>query len=143
MLIILSGPPAAGKSSVGEALALRFPKSAYFSVDTLRHFVKGSYVEPWNDTDDIGQSTLATTIAKDMIKQYLDRGFTVIIDDVIDDNAIAEYQTLFPETYGFLLLPSLDTVRARDLQRPKEIQMGDRIDAMHQDLTAAEHPTFK
>jgi len=38
MLILLTGPAASGKSTVGELLARSFPRSVNFSLDDLRHF---------------------------------------------------------------------------------------------------------
>lgn len=139
MLIILSGPPAAGKSTVGEELAKKFTKSVYFSVDTIRHFVKGGYVQPWEDTGQIGQGKLAREITEDIIHRYVQAEYVVIIDDVLGEKDVKSYQEKFPETFGFLLLPSLEVLKERDRKRKEEDQMGNRIDELHLGFTQSEH----
>lgn len=51
MVIIISGPPAAGKSSVAKALAKKFSKSAYISTDQIRDMIIGGNIAPWEDVD--------------------------------------------------------------------------------------------
>jgi len=133
MLIILTGPAGAGKSTVGEKLAYSFPRSVNFSLDDLRHFVKGGYVHPWDDTDEEGQSTLATDVAMDMIGKYLAKNFVVIIDDQVDDEHVRQYADRFGKTYAFRLLPSLEELRRRDAGRPEHKQLGEYAAEMHRD----------
>lgn len=142
MLIILSGPPAAGKSSVGQSLAKKFPKSAYFSVDTIRHFVKGGFVKPADDTVKIGQSKLAAEISKDIIRRYLQNGYVVIIDDVIGDKNLTEYQKEFPDVFGFLLFPSLEVLKQRDKLRSGTEEMDGRIDDLYKEFTSNKPSVF-
>ena len=142
MLIILSGPPAAGKSTIGKILAFSFPRSVNFSLDDLRDFVKSGYVEPWNDTDEEGQCVLATDISIEMIKRYLVKNFVVIIDHVFNDADIKRYQDNFDDVHAFLLLPSLEELHKRDSFRPVERQMGERVDEVFADLPGEDHQYF-
>ena len=139
MLIILSGPPAAGKSTIGEKLALAFPRSVNFSLDDIRHFVKNGYVAPWNDTEEEGQSTLATTVAIAMIKQYLAKNFVVIIDDVIDDQGVKVYKDQLDEIQAFLLLPRLKILKERDARRTPAKQMGSRVEELYREIAAKKY----
>ncbi len=143
MLVILTGPPGAGKSTVGDRLAHSLPRSVNFSLDDLRHFVKGGYVDPWNDTDEEGQSVLATSVAIEMIKKYQERGFVVIIDDVFDDEGVRQYQKYFDNVFGFVLLPSLDVLRQRDSQRDPDKQMGERSDEIHAELLSKDYKLLR
>ncbi len=142
MLIILTGPPGAGKSTVGNILAYKFQRSVNFSLDDLRDFVKAGYVAPWNDTDEEGQCVLATDISIDMIKRYLAKNFVVIIDHVFDDADVTKYREYFDNVHAFLLLPTLDELHDRDAQRPPERQLGKRVDEVFADLTGEKHILF-
>jgi len=143
MLVILTGTPAAGKSTVGDALARRFPKSAYFSVDTIRHFIKGGYLHPTEDTEEERQVLLATEIAKGIVQKYIDAGFVVVIDDVVGDRDIQRYKDAFQDVHAFLLLPSLDVLKQRDNLRPSESRMGGRIDELYPYFAHSDHPLME
>jgi len=51
MVIVLTGAPASGKSTVAESLASRLEHAAHIQVDFLRKMVKGGYASPhhWSD----------------------------------------------------------------------------------------------
>src|SRR4051812_50171020 len=46
-LIVVTGPPGAGKSTVAQVLTREFPRSALVSGDAFFAFVSGGWVEPW------------------------------------------------------------------------------------------------
>ena len=46
-LIVVTGPPGAGKSTVARVLADRFPRSALVTGDSFFAFVSGGWVAPW------------------------------------------------------------------------------------------------
>jgi len=140
MVIILSGPPGAGKSTIGKLLAKKFSRSVNFSIDTLRDFVVSGYVVPWEDTEEGGQHTLATKSALAIIALYEAKKFVIIVDDVLDDEGFSIYLQAFPHAHGFLLFPSLATLHERDVLRPPENQMHGRIDVVYTDLA---HKEFK
>ena len=135
MLIILTGPPGVGKSTVGEKLAKMFPRSVNFSLDDLRSFVKSGNVPPWEDTEEEGQSVLATRIAIDMVKRYEAKNFVVILDDVIDDPQVEVYMEELSDVKAFLLLPRLEVAQQRDMGRSPHKQMGERVKVLHDELS--------
>src|SRR5687767_6824928 len=118
MLIVISGPPGAGKSTVAKNLAEKFPKSVQFSVDTIRQFIKGGNIPPWETGEEAEkQLKLSDEIVVDIVKRYVDNNYVVILDGVYFDRDIARYRNSFADVYGFLLLPSLETLRDRDNAR--------------------------
>lgn len=142
MLIIISGTPAAGKSSVSKALAKKFPKSAYISVDQMRSMIIGGNIAPWLDKD-LKQYNLIEKNFLSLAQNFIEEGYVVIIDDVLGDDAVKKYQKVFDQVYGFLLLPSLETLKKRDLLRSPENQWPDRIDALYPEFANVEHDVLK
>ncbi len=142
MVIVISGTPAAGKSSVSKALAKKFPKSAHIAVDELRHMVVGGFINPWVDKD-LKQYNLIQENILDITKNFLREGYVVIIDDVQTDKHIESYKKIFDEVYGFLLLPSKDVLKQRDSMRDPEKKMHERIDALYPMFTESEPNELK
>jgi adenylate kinase family enzyme len=91
MVIFISGTPGAGKSTVSKALAEKFPKSAYISVDEMRQMILGGNIAPWEDTDG-SQYKLIEKNFLDITQNFLQEGYVVIIDDVIGDEQVKRYQ---------------------------------------------------
>ncbi len=142
MVIIISGTPAAGKSSASKALAEKFPRSAYISVDEMRHMVIGGNVAPWEDKFGL-QYQLIEKNFLDITRNFLDEGFVVIIDDVIGDAQVKKYQEMFEDVYGFLLLPSKEALKKRDLERDPKGEMHKRIDVLYPEFANLEHDILK
>lgn len=142
MIVVISGTPGAGKSSVAERLAERFPKSAHLDVDIFRHMIVGGNVAPWEDTD-LKQYSLLEKNFLAVTRIFLDERFVVIIDDVIGDDQVKKYQGMFDDVYGFLLLPSKEVLKERDKFRDPEYQMSDRIDVLYPKFAEVPHPILK
>jgi 2-phosphoglycerate kinase len=85
-IIIITGTPGVGKSTVAKILCQKINKSVYISLDSIRNFVKNGYENPaklkWN-TSTIKQGKLARKSASYISKLYADNGFTIIIDDIV------------------------------------------------------------
>lgn len=46
-VLVLTGPPGSGKTTVADLVAQRLPHSVHLVADTFWHFVRGGYVSPW------------------------------------------------------------------------------------------------
>lgn len=142
MVIIISGTPGAGKSSVSKELAKKFDNCVYISVDHLRHMVYGGYKAPWEKGANI-QLELGGKNCKDLTRNFIEAGFVVIIDDVMGDDSVRAFSEEFGDVHGFLLLPSLEILKKRDLERSLEDQMGDRIDELYPQFADVNHEVLK
>jgi len=117
-IIILTGPPGAGKSTIGKILASKIEKSAIVSSDDLRDMVKNGRAEVcgegWEEQLLLGEKN-AVCLAKNFYKN----GFNVILDDVLLNNKFKfYYENLKSRNLKiFLLLPNKDVLAKRDLER--------------------------
>jgi chloramphenicol 3-O-phosphotransferase len=141
-VLILTGPPAAGKSTVARALADRYDRVAHIEVDTLRHFVTPTgYIAPGKPGFE-RQQRLAAHNACSLARNFLEERFAVIIDDVVVDNGDVELYLeglLATEAPVHLvrLLPSLETVLARNQGRSEGRMPAERVEKIWRDFVAA------
>lgn len=144
MVIIISGPPGAGKSSVSCTLAEKFPKSAYIPVDDVKNMIIGGNVAPWAEKGP-EQFKLVEKNFLSLARNFLDEGFVVILDYVFSDEQVKKYDQMLGDVHGFLLLPSIETLKQRDFERVKDTGsiMQKRIDVLHPEFANAEHNTLK
>ena len=77
----ISGPPAAGKSTLCQAVLARFEFGFHLAVDDLRTWVVSGLSEsvPWTEETE-RQFQIAEAAACDVAKRYQDAGFHVAID---------------------------------------------------------------
>lgn len=142
MVIMISGTPSAGKSSVSKALAEKFPKSAYIPVDDLKNMIVGGNVAPW-DPGGPKQFKLVEKNFLSLTRNFLDEGLVVILDYVFNDEQIKKYDELFGDVHGFLLLPSIEVLKKRDLERDPTGEMQKRIEVLYPEFANIEHNVLK
>lgn len=122
-IVLMTGPPGAGKSTIAGELAKHFPKSLHIQVDHLREMMVNGIATPdggWTAETD-RQFDMARSTATHMAELYADNDVFVIIDDVIVPDGFGEhYAALYdnPTVERVLLLPSqaklIERMRARD-----------------------------
>lgn len=142
-IILLTGIPGAGKTTIAEALSTTFARSAHVPVDFFRHLIKAGYASPHHWSDEVErQYRLARKNAAQTAKNIADEGFTVIVDDIIRQKWVEEWkQALAGCSLRFvLLLPALEVAKQRN--RIRTIWTVDEaiLISLHELLTAENTP---
>ncbi len=76
-LIVVTGPPGAGKSTLAAQLVTRFEPSALVAGDEFFAFVRGGYVEPWKP-EAHGQNDVVIAAAAVATGRFVAGGYTVV-----------------------------------------------------------------
>jgi chloramphenicol 3-O-phosphotransferase len=131
-LVILSGPPNAGKSATAEALCQRFDRMLHVQVDVLRDFLRMGRLRPWDASrDGRCQRALLIESACDMTHRFLDGGYGVIVDDIVLPGDLESYRRelagLTHATHFVVLLPALRVLIGREDARPTEWHRGGHL----------------
>ena len=143
-VLILTGPPAAGKSAVARALAERYDRVAHVEVDVLHDFITPTgHVHPWGPPAVWQrQQGLLTRNACALARNFLEDRFAVIIDDVVITAAeLALYldglkQAVAP-VHFIRLLPRLAVCLDRNSKRHEGRMNPERIEAVYREFGAA------
>jgi len=137
-IILLTGPPGAGKTTIAEALSHTFSRSAHVPVDFFRKMIKAGYASPhqWNQEVE-HQYRLARTNAARTAKHLAYVGFTAIIDDIVRQQWVEEWQDNLQGVplHLVLLLPALAVAHQRNRLRAIWTVDPDVLTALHELLS--------
>jgi gluconate kinase len=116
--LVLTGPPAAGKSTTGEALARRRERAAYIDVDDVRQFVVAGAQAPWRGVEGAAQALLGTLNACAMARNFRAAGFDTVIVEVLTPETAAALRDDLPECLVVHLVVDVREARRRAATRP-------------------------
>ena len=139
-VIIVSGPPGAGKTSVANAICERFDRMVHIEVDTIHDWVKAGYREPWGrDTQAVEQRRMCVRSAAAMARECIAHRYAVVIDDTVLATDAAGYRealaALGAPVHLVTLLPSLEAALGRDATRGRD-SIPDRVRIVHGEISA-------
>lgn len=128
-VILVSGVPGAGKTSVAKALAARLIRAAHIEADVLHKMILAGGRWPGEEPIDEGykQLSLRAKHACLLADSFVRSDFIPVVDDIVIGNRIDEYLGYLTSSpvYFVLLQPSLDVLKQRNKLR-------DKGDAFHQ-----------
>ena len=122
-VILITGVMAAGKSTVAQSLAERFPRSVHLRGDVFRRMIVNGQAEMGLELSDESQDQLLLRyrIAVNAAQWYAEAGFTVVYQDIILGETLREVVGWFGETplEVVVLAPHSGAVAMRELTRNK------------------------
>lgn len=113
MILLLTGPQGAGKTTVARLLARRFERGVHVEGDAFRRFVVAGRAEMSESASEeaFAQLRLRYALALHAAREYERAGFDVVVEDVVAGPLLAE---LAPDVDRVVvLLPDERTVAGR------------------------------
>lgn len=122
-VFLITGAMAAGKSTVGQLLAERFPRAAHVCGDAFRRMIVSGRREmkPGASADALEQLRLRYRLAATTADAYFDAGFTVVVQDIVLGEMLPEFVGLVKSRplFVIVLTPRPEAVEAREAARRK------------------------
>lgn len=99
-VLILTGPPVAGKTTVAKAFAERYDRAVQLESDRFFHFIVSGHIAPWK-TESHDQNKVVMRAVADAAASYARADYLTIVEGILAP--------------GWFYEPVRDALRARDL----------------------------
>jgi len=116
-VVILTGPPGAGKSTIAGALGVSFRRAVHLHTDDFWHFVVSGAIPPYLPESD-GQNQTVLQVIRNAAFTYAAGGFLTIIDGIIGPWMLHHFQETehaqsVPRLHYVVLRPSREETLRR------------------------------
>lgn len=81
-VVIVTGPPGVGKTTVAGLLARRRERSVHLEADAFFRFVRSGHVEPWRP-ESREQNEVVMGIASEAAAAYASAGYFTVVDGIV------------------------------------------------------------
>ncbi len=118
-ILILTGPPAAGKNTVATQLSQMHERCAMIDVDAVRQMLVKPHHAPWDGDEGVRQQIFGVENACWLARRFADVGYDVLILDVIFPFTEKVYQEQLQSYRNqiVMLLPEREAILQRNRQR--------------------------
>jgi len=140
-VLVLTGPPAAGKSTVAGLIADRWDLSVHLRADYfLEESIRSGYLKPWKPESHAQNTTVARAVTA-ATTEYAKGGYLVVVDGIVGP----WFVELVAETFAghgvawhyAILLPTSDVCLERNRSRSVEEQVEREVlDKMYGEFTS-------
>ena len=141
IIYIVSGPAGVGKSTTAQKLAEVLKKSAYISGDLISHMPVSGREKPWESVE---AKELVWSNVVALTNNFLAAGYDVVIDWVAfwgDVNKNTAHWREKGIVVKYVILWAEEDIHLnRDLQRPIDIQMGNRVKILRDEFLSLNVP---
>lgn len=118
---MLTGPPAAGKSTTGRLVAQARPSCAFIEVDDLRHLIVSGHRAPWEADGGPEQQLLGVRNACALVRAFAASGFESVVADMVALETVHLYRRLDTGAVIVALRLSFEEAQRRASTRVRHI----------------------
>ena len=144
VIYLITGPMAAGKSSIARLLASRFERGVHLEGDVFRRSIVSGREEmtPNPSPEALEQLLLRYRLAAAAADGYFEAGFSVALEDVVVGPLLGDYRTTIRSRpcHVIVLSPSIESVRSREAGRDDKGYIGGWTVEHHYDEFIRETP---
>jgi len=120
-VVILTGPPGAGKSTTARALAASYPRSVHLHTDDFWHYIVSGGIAPYRPESD-AQNQIVMRVIRDAAFTYAAGGYLTIVDGIVGPWMLEHFRSSpanieVPRVHYVVLRPSREQTLRRAQSR--------------------------
>jgi predicted kinase len=108
-VLVISGPPGAGKSTVARALAARLAQAVLVRGDDVLACVVSGFIPPWDPASD-RQNLSAVAATAATAREFAAGGFPVVVDAVLGPWHLGAFADALGQPFAYVVLRPSKTV---------------------------------
>ena len=126
-VIIISGPPGAGKSTVARRLAEISPyeRAIHIHTDDFYAYIRKGYIDPWK-VESNEQNIIVSKAMASCAESYVEGGYEVLVDGIVGSWHLGSWIKIVQHGISVnyvILRPSLEITLSRNANRGKVIKL--------------------